>query len=63
MDTIVVKDVKGAIVILVERNTDFTLAHKLPQRKNAKALAQIVILMLLPYMGRIRSITTDNGRR
>lgn len=62
MDTIVVKDVKGAIVILVERNTDFTLARKLPQGKNAKALAQIVILMLLPYMGRIRSITTDNGR-
>lgn len=61
MDTIVGKDGKGAIVTLVERNTCFTLARKLPEGKNAKALAQAVILMLLPYIGKIRSITTDNG--
>lgn len=61
MDTIVGKDGNGAIVTLVERNTTFTMAHKLPEGKNAKALAQMVIVMLLPYIGRIRSITTDNG--
>lgn len=61
MDTIVGKDGKGAIVTLVERNTNFIMARKLPQGKNAKALAKMVILMLLPYIGRIRSITTDNG--
>lgn len=61
MDTIVGKDGKGAIVTLVERNTNFTMARKLPKGKNAKALAQTVILMLLPYIGKIRSITTDNG--
>lgn len=61
MDTIVGKDGKGAIVTLVERNTNFMLARKLPQGKNAMALAQTVILMLLPYIDRIRSITTDNG--
>lgn len=61
MDTIVGKDGKGAIVTLVERNTNFTLARKLPEGKNAKALAKTVILMLLPYIGKIRSITTDNG--
>lgn len=61
MDTIVGKDGNGAIVTLVERNTNFTFARKLPQGKNAKALAQTVILMLLPYIGKIRSITTDNG--
>lgn len=61
MDTIVGKGGKGAIVTLVERNTNFTFARKLPQGKNAKALAQAVILMLLPYIGKIRSITTDNG--
>ena len=61
MDTIVGKDGKGAIVTLVEKNTNFTMARKLPQGKNAKALAQTVILMLLPYIGKIRSITTDNG--
>lgn len=61
MDTIVGKDGKGAIVTLVERKTNFTLARKLPQGKNALALAQMVVLMLLPYIGKIRSITTDNG--
>ena len=61
MDTIVGKDGKGAIVTLVERNTNFILARKLPKGKDAQALAQIVIVMLLPYIGKIRSITTDNG--
>lgn len=61
MDTIIGKDGNGAIVTIVERNTNFTMARKLPEGKNAKALAQMVILMLLPYIGKIRSITTDNG--
>ncbi len=61
MDTIVGKDGKGAIVTLVERKTNFTLARKLPEGKNAHALAQMVIIMMLPYIGKIRSITTDNG--
>lgn len=61
MDTIVGKDGNGAIVTIVERNTNFTMARKLPEGKNAKALAKTVILMLLPYIGKIRSITTDNG--
>lgn len=60
MDTIVGKYGNGAIVTLVERNTNFTLARKLPHGKNARALAEAVI-MLLPYIGKIRSITTDNG--
>lgn len=61
MDTIVGKDGKGAIVTLVERNTSFVFAKKLPKGKDSKALAQAVILMLLPYIDKIRSITTDNG--
>lgn len=61
MDTIVGKDGKGAIVTIVEKKNSFTMARKLPNGKDAKALAQMVILMLLPYIGKIRSITTDNG--
>ena len=61
MDTIVGKDGKGAIVTLVERNTNFIMARRLPKGKDAKALARMVIVMLLPYIGKIRSITTDNG--
>jgi transposase, IS30 family len=61
MDTIVGKDGKGAIVTLVERNSSFIMARKLSEGKNAEALAKTVINMLLPYIGKIRSITTDNG--
>ena len=61
MDTIVGKDGKGAIVTLVERNTSFVFARKLPKGKDSAALAKAVITMLLPYIDRIRSITTDNG--
>lgn len=60
MDTIVGKDGKGTIVTLVERNTDFMLARKVPHGKNARALAQTVILMLLPYIGKIRSKSSEN---
>ncbi|MDE5553588.1 MAG: hypothetical protein K2J10_00195 [Muribaculaceae bacterium] len=42
MDTIVGKGDKGAIVILVERNTSFTFAHKLLEGKNAKDLAEMM---------------------
>lgn len=61
MDTIVGEDGKGAIVTIVERNKSFVMARKLPHGKNAKELAKVVIAMLLPYIGKIRSITTDNG--
>ena len=61
MDTIVGKDGRGAIVTLVERSTSFVFAKKLPEGKDAEALAKAVITMLLPYIDRIRSITTDNG--
>ncbi len=61
MDTIIGKDGKGAIVTIVERNKNFVMARKLHNGKDAKALAETVILMLLPYIGKIRSITTDNG--
>ena len=61
MGTIVGEDGKGAIVTIVERNKSFLFAHKLPQGKNAKALAETVIDMLIHYIGKIRSVTTDNG--
>lgn len=61
MDTIVGKDGKGAIVTIVERSTNFVFAKKLTMGKNAEAMAKTVVAMLLPYIGKIRSITTDNG--
>ncbi len=42
---------------------DVLLCQKKSRKDNIaeKTLAQTVILMMLPYIGKIRSITTDNG--
>ena len=61
MDVIIGKDGRGAIVTLVERSKDYLLMRKLPQGKNAEALARIVVAMMTPFIGNIHSITTDNG--
>ena len=62
MDTIISKNNKGAIVTLIERSTNNLLMEKLPEGKNAKALAKVVSRLLFPFRGMgVRTITTDNG--
>lgn len=61
MDTIIGKDGRGAILTLVERSKDYLLMKKLPRGKNAEALAKTVVAMMTPFIGNIKSITTDNG--
>ena len=61
MDTIVGRNGCGAIVTLVERNTNMLFMRKLDKGKNAKALAKTVIRLLQPYKEHVRTITTDNG--
>ena len=61
IDTIIGKDVKGAIVTLTERKTGFLLMEKLTGGKNAVGLAKTVIRMLLPYKKWVHTITADNG--
>jgi len=61
IDTIIGANQEGAIVTITERTTNFFLMKKLEKGKDAKALADVVILMLLPYKAFVHSITTDNG--
>ncbi len=61
IDTIIGHNQKGAIVTITERTTNFFLMKKLNKGKNAEALAEVVIKMLLPYKAHILSITADNG--
>ena len=61
IDTIIGQNQKGAIVTITERTTNFFLMKKLNNGKNAEALAEVVIKMLLPYKAHILSITADNG--
>ena len=62
IDLIVGENNKGAILTLTERTTVFVLMKKLPLGKNAQALAEVVIDMLLPYKEFVHSITSDNGK-
>lgn len=61
MDTIVGRGGKGVIVTLVERLTKKMLMSYCPKGKDSKALARIVVALLLPYKDHVHTITTDNG--
>jgi IS30 family transposase len=61
IDTIVGPENKGAILTATERTTGFLLMKKLPEGKNAKALAKELFFLLLPYKQCVLSITSDNG--
>ena len=61
IDLIVGKNNKRAMVTIVERTTAMVLIRKLEKGKNAEALANTVIDMLLPYKNAVKSITSDNG--
>lgn len=50
-----------AILVLVERLTNFVMMEKLPQGKKAAPLARTVVRMLYGYRKYLRTITTDNG--
>lgn len=61
MDTIVGKGNHGAILTIVERNTNMLFMRKLTHGKNAEELAKNVVWLLEPYKQHIKTITTDNG--
>ena len=60
MDTIVENNNQGAILTIVERNTNMLFMKKLKHRKDADELAQTAIILLAPYKGLVKTITTDN---
>ena len=49
------------MLTLVERSQGYSIITKLPKGKDAEGLMKAAYRELLPYMERIRSITTDNG--
>ena len=60
MDLIV--DAYGhAILVLVERLTNFVMMEKLPLGKKALPIAKTVVRMLYGYRKCLKTITTDNG--
>jgi len=60
IDTIIGRNHKGAIVVIVERKSGFFLMKKL-NGKDAAALAKAVIRLLAPFKSKVFTITSDNG--
>lgn len=52
---------KDFILTITERMTRFLLMERLPDGKNADAVAKAAIRLLKPYKSSLLSITTDNG--
>lgn len=60
-DTIIGKNHRQAIVSIVERKTGLTLIRKV-ERKTAQAVSQAMTKLLKPYLRKVHTITSDNGR-
>ena len=58
---LIVDGAQHAILVLLERMTNFTIAERLKFGKKSEPLAEAVIRLLYPYRKTIKSITTDNG--
>lgn len=61
MDLIVGPRNKDAMLTLTERSQNYAIITKLPNGKDADGVAKAAYRELLPFIGHIRSITTDNG--
>lgn len=61
MDTIIGDKQSEAILTITERKTNFIMIKKLPHGRNSQQVSKEVITLLLPYMDRLKTITTDNG--
>lgn len=62
MDLIIGKGGYGAILVLMERSTNYSIIKKLPHGKNAMEVAKAVVKLLWAYrLEGVITITTDNG--
>lgn len=61
MDLIIGGNGKGAILVLVERRTNFLIMDRLEQGKRPEGVSKAVYRALLPYIRHVHTITTDNG--
>lgn len=61
MDCVLGREGKSVLLSLTERSTNFLIVKRLEAGKNAKALARVVVSLLLPYKKDVLTITTDNG--
>ena len=59
-DTVIGKDRKSVLVTVVDRASLFTCTSRVFSR-SSKVVCNAIIRMLLPYKGRVHTLTFDNG--
>ena len=59
-DTVIGLDRKSVLITLVDRATLFTCCARVYTRK-AKVVSSAIIRMLKPHMGKVKTLTFDNG--
>ncbi len=57
---LIVDHASNAILTIVDRQTGFLMMSKVPN-KTAEAVAKVAYRLLMPYMSKIYTTTTDNG--
>jgi len=60
-DTVMGKGGKTALLTMTDRKSRMEWVTRLPEGKNAKALAEVMIRLLWPYRKWLHTITSDNG--
>lgn len=58
---LIVDDFGHAILVLVERLTNFVMMERLPEGRKSAPLAKTVVRLLFGYRKYLKTITTDNG--
>ena len=61
IDTVIGKNHKGALLTIVERKSKYTLIQKLSY-KRSRLVADATIDLLAPYLDKVHTITSDNGK-
>lgn len=61
IDTVIGKAHSGALVTIVERSTNFTVAAQV-NSKSAADVTRVTIALLEPFKGSVHTITADNGK-
>jgi IS30 family transposase len=61
LDTIIGKNHKQALVSLTERKSRYTLIQKV-KRKTAKSVSNAIINLLSPFVEKVHTMTSDNGK-
>jgi transposase, IS30 family len=61
LDTVIGKSHQGAVVTIVDRKSRYLMMGK-DEKKTSELVGETILELLTPYIGTIRTLTSDNGK-